>query len=45
LAAGQHLSYGTDTPLANLYAAMLSAFGCQTKSFADSTGLLPGVLA
>jgi hypothetical protein len=45
LVSGQHLAYSRDTPLANLYAAMLKAFGCGTKSFADSTGLLPGVLA
>ncbi len=45
LAAGQHLSYSRDTPLANLYAAMLNAFGCKTEKFADSTGMLPGVLA
>ena len=42
---GQHLSYGRDTPLANLYLAMLNAFGCQQANFADSTGVLPGVLA
>lgn len=45
LATGQHLSYGKDTPLANLYVSMLNAFGHETKSFADSTGALPGVLA
>ena len=45
LDVGKHLVYGKDTPLANLYASLLSAFGCQTERFADSTGLLPGVLA
>ncbi|KAA5541769.1 DUF1552 domain-containing protein [Roseiconus nitratireducens] len=45
LATGQHLSFGRDTPLANLYAAMLQAFGTGTDRFADSTGVLPGVLA
>jgi hypothetical protein len=45
LATGQHLSFDNDTPLANLYAAMLSAFGTGRESFADSTGVLPGVLA
>ncbi len=45
LATGQHLSYGKDTPLANLYVAMLNAFGHETNQFADSTGILPGVLA
>ncbi|QDV22582.1 DUF1552 domain-containing protein [Aureliella helgolandensis] len=41
---GQHLSFSPDTPLANLYVAMLNAFGHQTDQFADSTGILPGVL-
>ena len=45
LATGQHLSYGRDTPLSNLYLAMLQAFGCNVPNFADSTGVLPGVLA
>lgn len=45
LASGQHLSFGRDTPLANLYVAMLQAFGCEVERFADSTGPLPGVLA
>ncbi len=44
LATGQHLSFSPDTPLSNLYVAMLQAFGCQTDRFADSTGVLPGVL-
>ncbi len=42
--AGQHLSFSKDTPLANLYAAMLSAFGTGQNSFADSSAVLPGVL-
>jgi hypothetical protein len=45
LATGQHLSYSRDTPLANLYLAMLHAFGVNEKRFADSTEVLPGVLA
>ncbi|MDV6031637.1 MAG: DUF1552 domain-containing protein [Phycisphaera sp. RhM] len=45
IATGQHLSFGRDTPLANLYAAMLNAFGTGQERFADSTGMLPGVLA
>ncbi|WP_146519098.1 DUF1552 domain-containing protein [Stieleria varia] len=45
LASGQHLSYGKDTPLSNLYTSMLTALGTGEKSFADSTGVLPGVLA
>jgi hypothetical protein len=45
LATGQHLVYGKDTPLANLYVAMLDAFGTPVDRFADSTGCLSGVLA
>lgn len=45
LASGQHLSYGKDTPLSNLYVSMLDAFGTPVERFADSTGRLPGVLA
>ena len=44
LATGQHLSYSPDTPLANLYVAMLQVLGQQADRFADSTGILPGVL-
>ncbi len=45
LATGQHLQYGRDTPLANLYAGLLNAFDSKTSSFADSTEILPGILA
>jgi hypothetical protein len=45
IAVGQHLQYADDTPLANLYVAMLDAFGAPVERFADSTGPLPGVLA
>ncbi|MGH9660218.1 MAG: DUF1552 domain-containing protein [Bryobacteraceae bacterium] len=45
LAAGRHLSYTPDTPLASLYVSMLDAFGTPVDRFADSTGPLPGVLA
>lgn len=45
IAAGQHLRYTEDTPLANLYVSMLDAFGAPVERFADSTGPLPGVLA
>jgi hypothetical protein len=45
IAAGQHLKYTDDTPLANLYVSMLDAFGAPVERFADSTGPLPGVLA
>lgn len=44
IATGQHLEFGRDTPLANLYAAMLDAFGTGKQRFADSTEVLPGVL-
>jgi hypothetical protein len=45
LATGQHLVYDKDTPLANLYVAMLNAFGTPVERFGDSTGPLAGVLA
>jgi hypothetical protein len=45
LASGQHLAYAEDTPLANLYLAMLDAFDTPVERFADSTGKLAGVLA
>lgn len=45
IATGQHLESSRDTPLANLYAAMLNAFGTGVTRFADSTEMLPGVLA
>ena len=45
LAAGRHLKYEKDTPLANLWLAMLDAFGAPVERFADSTGALKGVLA
>ncbi|MDG2222219.1 MAG: DUF1552 domain-containing protein [Rubripirellula sp.] len=44
IAAGQHLECSRDTPLANLYASMLNAFGTGATRFADSTEMLPGVL-
>jgi len=43
--SGQHLSYGKDTPLSNLYVSLLDALGAPVERFADSTGPLPGVLA
>ena len=45
IAAGQHLVYGEDTQMSNLYVSMLDAFGTPVNRFADSTGPLPGVLA
>jgi hypothetical protein len=44
LATGQHRVYSPDTPLANLYVAILNAFGVPTDRFADSTGFLAGIL-
>jgi hypothetical protein len=45
IAAGQHLVYTDDTPVANLYVSMLDAFGTPVDRFADSVGPLAGVLA
>jgi hypothetical protein len=45
LNTGQSLVYAEDTPLANLWTSVLSAVGTPVERFADSTGLLPGVLA
>ncbi len=42
--AGQHLVYGVDDPLANLYVSMLDAFGTPVERFSDSTGHLRGLL-
>jgi hypothetical protein len=41
---GQHLICSEDAPAANLYMSMLDAFGAPVERFADSTGLLPGLL-
>jgi len=41
---GQHLVYGEDAPLSDLYVAMLDAFGTPVGRFADSTGLIKGLL-
>ena len=45
IATGQHLVYGDDSPLANLYVSMLDAFGAPVERFANSTGPLAGLLA
>ena len=42
--SGQHLVFSEDTPVANLYMGMLEAFGAPVERFADSTGVLPGLL-
>jgi hypothetical protein len=44
IATGQHLVFGPDSPLSNLYVSMLDAFGTPVERFADSTGRLPGLL-
>jgi len=44
LDSGQHLVYGEDSPLSNLYVSMLDAFGAPVERFADSTGPLRGVM-
>ncbi len=41
---GQHLVYGEDHPLADLYVSMLDAFGTPVDRFGDSKGPLPGLL-
>ncbi len=38
---GRHLRFPKDTPLMNLYLAMFDRLGCPTKSFGDSTAVLP----
>ena len=35
---GQHLQFGKETPLANLYLTMLHRLGVETDTFADSQG-------
>ena len=45
IATGQNLVFPDDTPAANLWMTMLNAFGAPVDRFADSTGVLPGVLA
>jgi hypothetical protein len=41
---GQHLVFGEDSPLSNLYVSMLDAFGAPVERFADSTGPLAGLM-
>ncbi len=42
--SGQHLVYGEDHPLADLYVSVLDAFGAPVERFADSKGRLAGLL-
>lgn len=44
LVTGQHLEYERDTPLTNLYLALMHALDVPIANFADSTQRLPGVL-
>ena len=37
---GRHVRFEKETPLTNLYLAMLNAFGAPTPKMADSTGVL-----
>ena len=43
LATGRHLQYAKNTPLSNLYRAMLSRMGTPVDHLADSTGELVGL--
>ena len=43
LPPGRHLRYPKETPLTNLYLAMLEGVGAGYDSFSDSTGVLEGL--
>ncbi|MGE0710492.1 MAG: DUF1552 domain-containing protein [Planctomycetota bacterium] len=43
LRGGRHLRYPKETPLANLYLALLREVGARAPRFGDSTGVLPGL--
>jgi hypothetical protein len=43
LSPGRHVKHPFDTPLANLYVALLDKVGARAGKFADSTGPLSGV--
>ena len=43
LRPGRHLRFPFDTPLTNLYLAMLRRMGCRAERFGDSTGELTGL--
>ena len=40
---GTYVKYDEATPFSNVFVGMLNAIGCQTESFADSTGTLPEI--
>ena len=41
---GQHLLFGEDSPMSNMYVSVLDAFGAPVERFADSTGPLQGLM-
>ncbi len=43
ITSGRHIRYKADTPLNNLWLAMLDRFGASTKQLGDSTGVLEGL--
>jgi hypothetical protein len=43
IAAGRHVRYPQETPLTNLYLAMLDRVGAPAERFSDSTGKLEGL--
>jgi hypothetical protein len=43
LKPGRHLRYEKETPLANLWLAMLDITGAKVERFGDSTGRLRGL--
>jgi hypothetical protein len=43
LRTGRHIRYPRETPLTNLWLAMLDRFGARTESLGDSTGILQGL--
>ena len=43
LATGRALAYANNTPLTNLYVALLQRMGTPVEKFADSTGELAGL--
>ncbi len=43
ITTGRHLKFDNETPLTNLYVAMLNRMGIPEKQFGDSTGALTGI--
>jgi hypothetical protein len=43
IGSGRHIRYPKETPLTNLYLAMLDRMGAPTDAFGDSTGRLPSL--